>query len=190
MGVTVAMGVIKLGCAVRGRLGAARGAARRAARLHRGRRDPAHRLPARRCASSAIRWSAWSRSIVLLAASAGRRADAVGSARRARRGAGGDASSSGAAGRSTPPSGAGAASGGHARRARLRAPAAPTLAWLDAVDATLPYLPLAVPFALATVVGGIDNTESAIVAGDEYRTRDILLTEAVADHRGSAAAAA
>jgi len=38
----------------------------------------------------------------------------------------------------------------------------------------------AVPFALATVVGGIDNTESAIVAGDEYRTRDILLTEALA----------
>ena len=56
----------------------------------------------------------------------------------------------------------------------------PTLAWLDALDATLPYLPLAVPFALATVVGGIDNTESAIAAGDEYRTRDILLTEAVA----------
>lgn len=56
----------------------------------------------------------------------------------------------------------------------------PTLAWLGAVDATLPYLPLAVPFALATVVGGIDNTESAIVAGDEYRTRDILLTEALA----------
>jgi len=44
----------------------------------------------------------------------------------------------------------------------------------------LPYLPLAVPFALATVVGGIDNTESAVVAGDEYRTRDILLTEALA----------
>jgi AGZA family xanthine/uracil permease-like MFS transporter len=56
----------------------------------------------------------------------------------------------------------------------------PTLAWLDALDAMLPYLPLAVPFALATVVGGIDNTESAIVAGDEYRTRDILLTEAIA----------
>jgi adenine/guanine/hypoxanthine permease len=56
----------------------------------------------------------------------------------------------------------------------------PTLVWLDALDATLPYLPLAVPFALATVVGGIDNTESAIVAGDEYRTRDILLTEAIA----------
>jgi AGZA family xanthine/uracil permease-like MFS transporter len=51
----------------------------------------------------------------------------------------------------------------------------PTLDWLAALDSTLPYLPLAVPFALATVVGGIDNTESAVVAGDEYRTRDILL---------------
>ncbi len=56
----------------------------------------------------------------------------------------------------------------------------PTLAWMEAVEATLPYLPLAVPFALATVIGGIDNTESAGAAGDEYRTRDILLTEAVA----------
>jgi adenine/guanine/hypoxanthine permease len=56
----------------------------------------------------------------------------------------------------------------------------PTLSWLGAFDATLSYLPLAVPFALATVVGGIDNTESAIVAGDGYRTRDILLTEALA----------
>ena len=55
----------------------------------------------------------------------------------------------------------------------------PTLAWLDALDQA-GYLPLALPFALATVVGGIDNTESAIAAGDEYRTRDILLTEAVA----------
>lgn len=56
----------------------------------------------------------------------------------------------------------------------------PTLVWVGALDATLPYLPLALPFALATVVGGIDNTESAIVAGDQYRTRDILLTEAIA----------
>jgi adenine/guanine/hypoxanthine permease len=56
----------------------------------------------------------------------------------------------------------------------------PTLAWVDALSATLPYLPLAFPFALATVVGGIDNTESAVAAGDEYRARDILLTEAVA----------
>ncbi|HEU4438890.1 MAG TPA: MFS transporter [Methylomirabilota bacterium] len=56
----------------------------------------------------------------------------------------------------------------------------PTLEWLGALDAALSYLPLALPFALATVVGGIDNTESAIVAGDGYRTRDILLTEALA----------
>jgi AGZA family xanthine/uracil permease-like MFS transporter len=40
--------------------------------------------------------------------------------------------------------------------------------------------PLAAPFALLTVVGGINVTESARVAGDDYRTRDILLTEAVA----------
>ena len=56
----------------------------------------------------------------------------------------------------------------------------PTLQWVAALDASLSYLPLALPFALATVVGGIDNTESAIVAGDEYRVRDILLTEALA----------
>jgi AGZA family xanthine/uracil permease-like MFS transporter len=56
----------------------------------------------------------------------------------------------------------------------------PTLAWLDALPAALPYLAIAVPFALITIVGGIDNTESASAAGDEYRTRDILLTEALA----------
>jgi AGZA family xanthine/uracil permease-like MFS transporter len=54
----------------------------------------------------------------------------------------------------------------------------PTLAWADAIDATLPYLSIALPFALVTTIGGIDNTESAAAAGDEYRTRDILLTEA------------
>ena len=56
----------------------------------------------------------------------------------------------------------------------------PTLAWLEAIEDAVPYLALALPFAVATVIGGIDNTESAIAAGDEYRTRDILLTEAVA----------
>jgi AGZA family xanthine/uracil permease-like MFS transporter len=60
------------------------------------------------------------------------------------------------------------------------APPWPTLAWLDAIDATLPYLPLALPFAVATVIGGVDNTESAAAAGDEYRARDVLLTEALA----------
>jgi AGZA family xanthine/uracil permease-like MFS transporter len=56
----------------------------------------------------------------------------------------------------------------------------PTLAWASALDAALPYLGLALPFALLTTVGGIDNTESAIAAGDEYRARDILLVEALA----------
>ncbi|NOZ02552.1 MAG: MFS transporter [Deltaproteobacteria bacterium] len=42
----------------------------------------------------------------------------------------------------------------------------------------LKYLPVAVPFGLLTVVGGINVTESARVAGDDYRTRDILLVEA------------
>lgn len=41
------------------------------------------------------------------------------------------------------------------------------------------YLPMAVPFAILTVVGGINVTESARLAGDTYRTRSILLTEAV-----------
>jgi adenine/guanine/hypoxanthine permease len=56
----------------------------------------------------------------------------------------------------------------------------PTLAWLDALAATLPYLSVALPFALVTTIGGIDNTESAAAAGDEYRARDVLLTEAAA----------
>src|SRR3989442_566404 len=54
----------------------------------------------------------------------------------------------------------------------------PTLAWLDALETTLPYLSVALPFALVTIIGGIDNPESAAAAGDEYRARDILLTEA------------
>jgi adenine/guanine/hypoxanthine permease len=42
------------------------------------------------------------------------------------------------------------------------------------------YLPLIVPFALLTVVGGVNNSESARVAGDDYDVRSILLAEAVA----------
>ena len=56
----------------------------------------------------------------------------------------------------------------------------PTLAWIGALDDALPYLSIALPFALLTIVGGIDNTESALAAGDEYRARDILLVEALA----------
>ena len=56
----------------------------------------------------------------------------------------------------------------------------PTLAWLDALHTALPYLAIALPFALVTTIGGIDNTESAAAAGDEYRARDVLMTEALA----------
>ena len=42
------------------------------------------------------------------------------------------------------------------------------------------YIPLALPFAILTVIGGINVTESARIAGDDYNTRDILLTEAIA----------
>lgn len=59
-------------------------------------------------------------------------------------------------------------------------PPLPTWLWLDGLGAALPYLPLALPFALATLVGGIDNTESAAAAGDAYATRDILLVEGAA----------
>jgi adenine/guanine/hypoxanthine permease len=48
----------------------------------------------------------------------------------------------------------------------------------------LGYLPVAIPLALATVVGGIDCTESAASVGDEYPTGQILLADAVATVSG------
>ncbi len=51
--------------------------------------------------------------------------------------------------------------------------------FLQKLPQSIQYLPLAIPFALLTIIGGINNTESARLAGDNYRTRDILLTEAV-----------
>ena len=56
----------------------------------------------------------------------------------------------------------------------------PTLDFLKGVGPALKYLPIALPFGLLTVIGGINVTESARVAGDDFNTRDILLTEAVA----------
>lgn len=56
----------------------------------------------------------------------------------------------------------------------------PTLAFVGGLRDVVTYLPLIFPFALLTVVGGINVTESARVAGDDFRTRDILLTEACA----------
>ena len=56
----------------------------------------------------------------------------------------------------------------------------PTFGFVFGLGKAISYLPIAFPFALLTILGGINNTESARVAGDEYRTRDILLTEAFA----------
>jgi AGZA family xanthine/uracil permease-like MFS transporter len=42
------------------------------------------------------------------------------------------------------------------------------------------YLPMALPFAILTVVGGINVNESARLAGDDYDTQQILVVEAVA----------
>lgn len=56
----------------------------------------------------------------------------------------------------------------------------PSLEFIPGIPRALQYLPLAIPFALATVVGGVDVTESAAVAGDDYATRDILLVEGIA----------
>jgi AGZA family xanthine/uracil permease-like MFS transporter len=56
----------------------------------------------------------------------------------------------------------------------------PTLLFLKGITGALKYLPIAIPFAILTVVGGINVTESARVAGDDFKTRDILLTEAIA----------
>src|SRR5258708_11166709 len=39
--------------------------------------------------------------------------------------------------------------------------------WVEVLHESIKYLPIVIPFALATVIGGIDCTESAAAAGDE-----------------------
>ncbi|HTX18683.1 MAG TPA: hypothetical protein VMG34_08480 [Bacteroidota bacterium] len=56
----------------------------------------------------------------------------------------------------------------------------PTLGFVDGLSHAWKYMPIAIPFGLLTVVGGINVTESARVAGDDYDTRAILFTEAMA----------
>lgn len=53
----------------------------------------------------------------------------------------------------------------------------PGLEFLGGLALVVDYLPIAVPFALAVTIGGIDVSESASAAGDEYDTRAILLTD-------------
>ncbi len=56
----------------------------------------------------------------------------------------------------------------------------PTLGFTEGFTRALRYLPISIPFGLLTIVGGINVTESARVAGDDFDTRTILLTEAMA----------
>jgi AGZA family xanthine/uracil permease-like MFS transporter len=56
----------------------------------------------------------------------------------------------------------------------------PSMGFIYGMREALNYLPIAFPFAILTIVGGINVTESARVGGDDYNTRDILLVEAVA----------
>ncbi|MDP7019798.1 MAG: permease, partial [Pirellulaceae bacterium] len=52
--------------------------------------------------------------------------------------------------------------------------------WLSSMGQAVQYLPIVIPFALATVVGGIDCTESAAAVGDEYSTKKVIGVEAFA----------
>ncbi len=55
-----------------------------------------------------------------------------------------------------------------------------TCSWVSVLNEAAGYLPIVIPFALATVVGGIDCTESASAAGDHYSTRQVIAVEAFA----------
>ncbi len=52
--------------------------------------------------------------------------------------------------------------------------------WLAALGDAAHYLPIVIPFALATVIGGIDCTESAAAAGDDFDTGWVIAVEALA----------
>lgn len=52
--------------------------------------------------------------------------------------------------------------------------------WVRVLSDSVMYLPVVIPFALATVVGGIDCTESAAASGDEFDTGQVIAVEAVA----------
>jgi AGZA family xanthine/uracil permease-like MFS transporter len=52
--------------------------------------------------------------------------------------------------------------------------------WVMVWGAALAKLPVALPFALFTLVGGVECAESAAAAGDDYDTRGVLLVQGVA----------
>jgi adenine/guanine/hypoxanthine permease len=73
-----------------------------------------------------------------------------------------------------------------ALQALLPMPVADWIGWLGGSwREAAGYLPVAIPLALATVVGGIDCTESAAAAGDDYPTGPIIAAEGVATLAGA-----
>jgi adenine/guanine/hypoxanthine permease len=52
--------------------------------------------------------------------------------------------------------------------------------WISRFDEALNYLPYIIPFAITTVVGGIDCTESAASVGDDFDTKSVIGVEAIA----------
>ncbi len=52
--------------------------------------------------------------------------------------------------------------------------------WFGAFGATSAYLPYIIPFAVATVIGGIDCAESAASVGDDFETGKVIGIEAIA----------
>ncbi len=80
-----------------------------------------------------------------------------------------------------PGAGGEAATPSWALRAVLPVPVEEWLGWISgAWSEAVGYLPVAIPLALATVVGGIDCTESAAAAGDDYPTGQIIAAEGFA----------
>ena len=55
-----------------------------------------------------------------------------------------------------------------------------TLDWFGAMGKTVNYLPYVIPFAIATVIGGIDCAESAASVGDDFQTSNVIGIEALA----------
>src|SRR5207253_8319144 len=53
----------------------------------------------------------------------------------------------------------------------------PTLGWLGALPETLPYLSIALPFALVTIIGALRNTQRAAPAAGGCRARAPLLAQ-------------
>lgn len=55
-----------------------------------------------------------------------------------------------------------------------------TFEWVGQFRDSLNYLPYIIPFAITTVVGGIDCAESAASAGDDFNTGKVIGVEAIA----------